>query len=67
MNTKKAAAHEELNNKIEYYTEIIKMMLKQANANPLEYDYTNILEMLIKAHPGDHGAIIIAEKRAQKR
>lgn len=67
MNAKKAAAHEELERKVEIYTKVIKGMIQQATLQPLEYDYSEELEKLYKAHPGDRGAIHRAEIEAYKR
>jgi len=67
MNAKKAAAHEELDRKIQTYTKIIKGMITQANLHPLEYDYSEELEKLYRAHPGDRGAIHRAEVEAYKK
>jgi len=67
MNSKKAAAHEAQQAKIEAYVKILKGMIGQANAYPLSYDYSGELEKLYKKHPADRGVIFAAEKEAYKK
>lgn len=67
MNSKRAAAHEQQQKKIEAYTGIIKGMITKVNLNPLQYDYSEELEKLYKAYPADRGVIFLAEKEAYKK
>jgi len=65
--SKKAAAHEQLQKKIEAYTVIIKGMVRQVNAYPLSYDYPGELQKLYDSNPQDSGAIAAAEKEAHAK
>ena len=67
MNSKKAAAQELQQKKLESYTGIIKGMITQANINPLSFDYSEQLEKLYKKNPADRGIIHLAEIEAYKK
>jgi hypothetical protein len=64
---KKAAKHEQIQQKIEAYKKVIRGMIAQANLEPLKYDYSEELERLYKKNPQDRGVIFAAEKEAYRR
>jgi len=64
---KKAAAHEALEGKIEIYTTLFRGMIKQANIEPMTYDYNADRQRLLDQFPQDKAAIIQGEMEAQKK
>ena len=60
MNSKKAAAQELLEKKIEAWTGVFKGLIAQVQINPL-FDYSDAVEKIYRDNPQDRGAIHQAE------
>lgn len=65
MNSKKAATHEELFQKLEHYTNIIRGFIGQQNIEPF-FDYDGEIKKLYAKYPEDRKIIFTAAQEAHK-